>query len=243
MNGSIYLTAFGAAHQQTRLEVCANNIANMNTPGFKADRMRFRLPVSDHAVGDDPSPMRLVVPESAQYIDFSQGAVVPTGNPLDMAITGKGFFTVQTPEGLRYTRHGRFSLNEDGVLVTSQGFPVLGDGGEIRLDGDRVEIGTEGDITLNGVIADRLQIVDFPTSGALQKMGDSLFAARNAGATEQVATEAKIQQGAYEAANVNAVKMMTELIDTLRAFEFYQKAIQSVDGMNGKAVNAVGALK
>ncbi len=247
MSGTIYQAAAGAIMQQMRLDVLSNNLANVNTAGFKADNPIFRLATdadAPEANSVPPSAAGLLspyAPPMASMIDFAPGAPVRTANPLDVAITGKGFFEVQTPEGSRFTRNGHFSLNDQGVLITAEGWPVMGQGGEIAIDGSRVEISDQGDVMVDGQAVDSLRVVDFPEPYALQKSAGTLFAPQAGVEPEAVdAEEIQVSQGFVESSNVNAIRTMTELIETLRVFESYQRVIRTADDATSKTVNEVG---
>jgi flagellar basal-body rod protein FlgG len=160
---------------------------------------------------------------------------------LDVALVGKGFFEVQTPDGLRYTRNGHLSINEDGVLSTTQGWPVMGQGGEISIDGGRIIFGEDGEVSVDGEVAGILRVVDFDDVSKLEKSGEAMFE-DTAGAGLRDAQDYRIAQGSVEGSNVNAIRTMTEIIDTLRIFETYQKAIRAADDATSKTVNEVGRI-
>ena len=141
MSGSIYMAATGALAYERQLQLLSNNLANVNTAGFKKDRGRFREFSLSTAAGSENFALRsdrLQVPEYwmeySTYTDFSAGALRKTGRPFDLALSGNGFFCVRTPDGVMYTRRGDFTVDADELLVTQEGFPVLGKGGEIRID-------------------------------------------------------------------------------------------------------------
>jgi flagellar basal-body rod protein FlgG len=174
--------------------------------------------------------------------DFSAGPTQKTGNPLDFAISGEGFFSVQTPEGVRYTRDGRFSINEDGELVTLSGYPVLGEGGPIQVDGPSLAMDETGTITIDGNPVDRFKIVTFQNPMALKKIGDRLFAPMEAVGGAKPAEAVQLHQGVVEQSNVTTIRMMTEMIEVLRSYESYQKAIRSIDEATAKSINDVGRV-
>jgi flagellar basal-body rod protein FlgG len=173
-------------------------------------------------------------------IDFSQGAIQTTGNPLDVAINGDGFFSIQTPDGVQYTRQGSFTLNTEGVLVTQDGYPVMGEGGEIALEEGTVEIDMQGTLYVDGDEVGRLQITDFPNAGSLKKTGNGRFIPTDPALQGRQPEDTIVRQGHLESANVNPVSAMTEMIETSRAFEAYQKVIQSTDEATAKSINDVG---
>jgi len=253
MSDAVEGAVTGAMMQEMRLNQLANNMANINTVGFKADRL-FELPddvepklpleYSDGRSlgGIDPRLAPFSSLPVSTTTDYSQGAMTQTGNPLDVALEGEGFFTVETPDGVRFTRSGEFSVNADGVLVTREGYKVQGDGGEIQIEPGTVTIDETGQILVNEEAVGGLRIVRFPKETQLLKQGETLFAPANAGDTGTVAEDAKVHQGFLEKSNVDPVLAMTEMIDAVRGFEAYQKVIQTLDQATGQAVDQVGRL-
>jgi flagellar basal-body rod protein FlgF len=259
MSETMNVAASGALVQQMRLEVLSNNLSNINTIGFKEDRSVFSayLPGSPEPIkgisemalvsGNQGSlnrylPSNFHVEFEGTKTSFSPGQLKHTGNELDLALDGNGFFCVKTPEGVQYTRKGNFSLNKDGVLATHEGLPVLGNGGEIKIDGQNIVIDIEGNLSVDGKQVDTIKIVDFSHPYALEKIGDTLFTPINPGVTEEIADRVQVSQGFVELSNVDAVKVMTEMIEVLRAYESYQKVIRCVDEITSKAINEVGTL-
>ena len=245
MSGGMYLAAAGALVQQMRLETLANNVANINTSGYKGERTIFRVTEQDPSQNIQPlvgmtQPLSPYAPPFSTVIDFSQGAILQTGNPLDVAINGEGFFSVQTPGGIQYTRQGSFTLNEEGVLVSQDGYPVQGEGGEIALDEGRIEIDDEGGIYVDGDEVGRLQVTAIANNAVLKKVGNGRFVATDPGITGQRPENTTLSQGFIEGANVNPVRAMTEMIETSRAFEAYQKVIQTADEATAKSIGDVG---
>lgn len=220
----IYITASGMLTRELAQEVLANNMANARTTGFKRDRVLFRG----------------VLPEGVLRVstDHSQGPLFRTGNPFDLAIQGRGFFVVETPEGIRYTRDGHFSLDEEGTLVTADGYPVLGEGGTLKLEGT-VSFGEDGTVKVGDVVVGRLRIEDFEDLGVLRKVGGGLFAADVEG---RPAEDFRIRQGFLEGANVSLVAEMVRMIANYRAYEAEQKALLAQDETLKKAVNEVGRV-
>jgi flagellar basal-body rod protein FlgF len=251
MSGSIYLAASGAMLEQMRLEVLANNIANVNTPGFKQDLPIFRVsessPESSAPSGGDVSAIRQeILPYASPFeywTDFSTGPLKNTGNPLDLALVGDGFFVVRTPEGERYTRQGSFRLNDEGILCTQDGYPVLGQGGDIAIDGQQITVGQDGTIEVDGQQVATLRLVNFSAPESLQKAGNSLFVnAAESGINPEIeATGIQVDQGFVELSNVNAIRAMTDMIECLRVSESYQKVIRSADEATAKTINEVGS--
>jgi flagellar basal-body rod protein FlgF len=211
------------------LDVVANNIANLNTTGFKADGAVFEEFVGRTARADGASradSQVSFVRDRATWIDMSQGSIERTGNSLDVAIDGSGFLAVQTPRGERYTRNGALQINAEGQLVTSEGYQVLGDAGPIVLQPkDRdVAISKDGTISVReGNTAKtesqrgKLRVVGFDKPGQLQKDGSGTFAAPQSVAPQADATS-RLVQGAIEKSNVRAVLEMTRMIEVTRSY-------------------------
>lgn len=241
MSDAMYTAGTGAVVQQMRLDLLANNLANVNSPGYKADKALFRSYLTTAEGG--ASSMGLAnhhVRFDGSRIDFSAGPVQATDNPLDLAVDGPGFFSVQTPDGVRYTRAGNFTRSTDGVLVTQGGHPVLGDGGEIRLDNGPVNVDAQGNVSVNGATVGRLALVDFPEPGSLEKVGDALFVPAGDAAAESLGERVAVRQGFIEMANINPVLAMTEMVEVLRTYEAYQKMIRTVSEADTKSINDVG---
>ena len=255
MSGGIYMAASGALAYEKRLQLISNNLANANTVGYKMDHGQFQS--IDPA--DLPASMSSASPElntsQAQsfwfqfnsYTDFTHGSLKNTGNDFDLALVGDGFFCVQKPDGVHYTRKGNFTLNAEGVLVTGNGFPVVGDGGEIEVKGSenphqfkKFTVDEEGNVSVDGKQVGSLRIVNFPEPGKLMKMGDTLFKAAENSPPPVKAEDFKVSQGFVELSNVDVVKMMTEMIEVLRGYESYQKVIQSADEASSRSINEVG---
>ena len=244
MNSGMYSALSGNIAAMKRMDIISNNLANINTPGYKKDRMTF-----EGMLAGASTPLAVPTSKTADpllqkenvYIDYSAGSVSQTGNALDVAINGDGFFTVSTPNGTAYTRQGNFRLAADGTLVTIDGFPVLGQGGEIQIKGSNVVINAKGEITVDGAAAGTLNLVDFPKPYNLTKTGSALFVPSDPQATPQAA-KAAIQQGQLEGANVDSVGEMVQMIETNRYFDACQKVILGYDELAGKAANDLGKL-
>ena len=246
MNQAMQEIASRAVVQEMRLEVLANNLANISTTGFKQDRTVFRVPVQKDGPEEAFVPGKIWIFGSpilfGNKTDFSSGQLRHTGNDLDLGLEGNGFFCVQTPEGIQYTRQGDFTLNGEGVLVTQEGLPVMGEGGKITVEGQSV-VDIEGNLYVDGTEIDRIKIVDFPRPYALRKVGNTLFAAADPSIKATAAEGIKVRQGFVELSNVDSVKMIIEMIDVVRGYESYQKVIQFMDDASSKAINEVGKLK
>jgi len=234
------------------LDVVANNLANLNTTGFKADGNIFEeymMPIarSDRFTGAD---RRLsFVLDRATWHDLSQGPLQQTGNPLDVAIDGNAFLAVQTPQGERYTRNGALQINGQGELVTSQGYRVVGEQGPIVFQpGDRdIAISREGSITVreaNNVTETqrgKLRLVGFAQPERLAKDGTSLFAAQ-AGVAAQAAPTAGFIQGSIEKSNVRSVAEMTRMIDITRTYTAIAGLLQAQGDLRRTAIERLAEV-
>jgi flagellar basal-body rod protein FlgF len=257
MAPGLYAVVAGSLAQERRLDVLANNLANMSTAGFKADVPLFEV-IPSPAASSVPGafPLQSLNPSSrASFVqeayvtpvglkaDLSPGEMRSTGNPLDLAINGKGWFSIQTPWGTRYTRNGSFTLDSQGQLVTHDGWPVMGNNGPITVQGNNVRIDPRGVLMVDGQEIDQLKIMEPSGDKAFQKAEGSLFAPKPGAGAMQVAPEPDVKQGLIELSNVNPIKGMTGLIDAMRAYESYQKALQTWSETTSRAVNDVGRLK
>jgi len=236
MFSSQRVAAFGGFRQQNRMEnIIANNLANAETAGFKKEVPAFSQILAQ--AGD-----RFKVQEDVDLrISFLPGDIRKTGNGLDLAIEGQGFFKIKTPQGVRYTRGGNFTLNKNKVLVNSEGFPVLGEGGEITIDGKNVTVKTDGSIAVGPNEVGKIALVTFPDLGVLQKEGHNLL--KPADEPEELRVQdPQIFQGALETSNVNPIEEMLDLLDAHRSYEACLKVIQSDDSLDSKAVNDLGRV-
>jgi len=248
MSGGIYMSAAGAMAYEKRMQVISNNLANINTSGFKKDKGRFQIIDSPDSIKEDLEKKSISTGKQQPPLwlqfetitDFSAGPMKHTGNPFDLALEGDGFFCIKTEQGTQYTRNGNFSLDQDGMLVTMDGLPVLGEGGPINIEGDTFTVGVKGNISVDGNLVDTIKIVGFEKPDALEKTENSLFAIADKNEVESKAENTGVSQGFIELSNVNAIRMMTEMIEVLRGYESYQKAIKTADEANAKAINDVG---
>ncbi|WKC58307.1 flagellar basal-body rod protein FlgF [Borrelia sp. P9F1] len=276
----IYTAASGMVAQRHRLDVIANNLANVDLAGYKGtlsvqkafpemlirrlnDDGLYKLPKGYLETAPVIGKIGTGVEENETYTSFEQGPLKTTGNPLDMALTGEGFFVVQTPKGERYTRNGSFTLGKEGILVTKDGYPVIGEKGYIRLKDNNFKITDQGQIFHNGEfesdprrlvsehenswgnyeLLDSLKIVRFEETRFLKKQGNSLW-----GSTEisgpprdiELGLRPKIETGILEGSNVNAINEMVSMIEVNRAYEANQKTIQTEDSLLGKLINEIG---
>ncbi len=247
MNRAVYALASGGLAALARLDAVAQNVANVNTVGYKASRPVFRLRGLDAPADGLVEPPALRA--AAQVItaetvrDFSQGPIHATGNALDVAISGDGFFAVATPRGERYTRQGTFQLDGEGNLVTEHGERVQDDGGrDIRLPAGEIAIGDDGQITVDGAPIAKLKLVTFGAEPPLVPEGAALFAPAGGATPEPADAQTRVEQGAIEAANVDAVAGMIELVEVARGFEQYTHAMSRLDEVAQRSITDVGRV-
>jgi flagellar basal-body rod protein FlgF len=245
---SLYSAASGMLGQQVRQEAVANNIANATTVGYKKSipALRGFYQIYLDAVGagllergNVPGGGMLM---DATANDFSQGSIHRTGQPLDAAIDGPGFFVVQDTSGSSYyTRNGHFALNENGELVAENGHTVQGEGGAITATGSNVMITGDGRVLVDGTESGTLRIVTFQDPRALTRVGDTLFAAPD-NAVPELATNVTVVPEALESSNVLLAKEMLDMLVTSRNFEANQRVILSVDRILDRTINDVGRV-
>jgi flagellar basal-body rod protein FlgG len=175
-------------------------------------------------------------------INFEQGQLRSTGNGFDLALRGKGFFCIETPEGERYTRSGDFARDAEGFLVTKEGYRVLGENGYIMIDGNNMTVNEKGEVFSDSQPVDKLRIVDFDDYKILRKEGNGLIRIAEEIEAEPVTTAGAVQQGFIEGSNVDSVKEMVEMLTMMRTYEANQKMIKIHDELIGKAVNEIGKV-
>lgn len=269
---NIWVPLSGQIAQQRKVETIANNIANANTAGFKKDQVAFReyLSAVDNPSSDIDIPNGEFSPDDfyrsrgaenamvkvdGSYTDFEQGPLKPTGNHFDLALHGKGFFEVLTPNGIRFTRNGNFTLNKDSELVTAQGFKLLASmtpeqasdpnandiGARIMKlpNGSKFSISKEGDLYTKDGKLGSISVVEFKDLHAIRKEGNSLFINNAPENLVRSEISTSVNQGFIEGSNVNAVKEMSELIQAHRHFDNIQNAIKTYDSISSKIVNDI----
>jgi flagellar basal-body rod protein FlgF len=225
---------------QRRMDIAANNLANVATAGFKADGLVLEeADRTDAHAEENPRNIRFVR-DIGLMRDMRQGPIAITGNPLDVAIEGDGFFMVQGPNGPLYTRDGAFTLNGAGQLVTSEGRAVLNSGGSpIAFDpqGESPTIGRDGSISVGGVEVGRIGTAAFANPEALQKVGDNLWRA-DGQATQPF--EGVLAQGAIEGSNVRPVVELTRLLEISRAYQSAARIVSGADELRKSAIERLG---
>lgn len=229
------VSLIGSLRQEKRLNIISNNLSNSNTIGFKKDIPVFKNLLHSSSRKIDYLPL------DTTAISFEQGDLKKTGNDFDLAIEGDGFFKLNTPAGIRYTRAGNFKLDKTKILINSNGYPVLGKNGPVQIDGEKIVVENDGTIKVDGNMVDQFDIVSFNNLNVLKKEGGQLF--NNENQKERPIENPRILQGFLENSNVNPMEEMIELIETFRAFESCMKAIQSQDEMDSKAVNELGRIR
>ncbi len=226
---------------QRQMDVVANNVANINTTGFKAEQILFEeyaMPVARDRTFPNLDQPLAYVQDWATIHDLSGGGLTQTGNELDVALNGGGFFAVQTPAGERWTKAGSFQINNTGTLVDLSGNPVLGIGGPIQFGPDEIgiTIGADGSISSSAGAKGQLRIVEFANPQALTREGENLFA----GGTPEANTGTSVMQGHIERSNVSGVSEMAELIRVTRAYESIASLTQKQDEMRRTAIQRLG---
>jgi len=272
----LYTGASGMIAQQARIDNVANNLANVDKTGYKRDLTLFKAfpdmlirRINDDGLGIVPAgsydTMPIVgklgtgVEVNEVYTEFEQGSLQHTENPLDLALEGRGFFTVVTERGERYTRDGGFTINKDGFVVTKNGNLVLGENGPIKVQANNFMINERGEVLVNAaisldprdvvgmannnwedpVVIDKLKIVDFENIREIKKEGDSLYRETELSGPPLPPGDIKIIQGFLEKSNVNVVREMVDMIEVQRSYEANQKAILTHSDTLGRLINEV----
>lgn len=272
----LYTGASGMIAQEARLDAIANNLANVDKTAYKKDLTLFKAfpdmiirRLNDDGLGITPAGSYDTMPFVGKlgtgvevnevYTLYEQGSLMRTENPFDVALDGKGFFAVLTERGERYTRNGAFTLSKDGILVTHNGLPVLGQNGIIKLQKNNFMINERGEILVNTtlpleptdmvgmtqnnweqpVVIDKLKIVDFENIRELKKEGESLYRDTEFSGPALPAEEYKVVQEFLEKSNVNAVREMVDMIEVQRSYEANQKAMLTHDQELGRLINEV----
>lgn len=246
----LYTAANGMLYQRRKLDTIANNMANIYTPGYKKDTTvvrSFRDELVMRIEKGEADPVREIGHiNHGVYIEridtsFMDGNLEETNELTHLAIQGEGFFTVLTEDGVRYTRDGSFHIDENGLLVTAEGYPVAGVGGQaIQIGNQPFEVDRAGNIIIAGNVVNQLQLVSFNDPLGLQKVGDNLFISDPD--NEAIEFQGEVFQGYLEASNVDPTDEMVSLIVAARSYESSQRIVQMMDQVLGKAVNEVGKV-
>lgn len=247
----LYSAVSAMVMNAARQQVLSHNIANAQTPGFKQVLTTVQDFMPNQSVYSQEKPLTHAVDYigllglgsqlGAEYIDYGQGGLQDTGNPLDFALQGNGFFRIDTPDGERYTRDGRFLRDADNTLVTVQGFQVLDDAGQpIQLPDGEVSVASDGAISVNGTAVATLGIGVFANPDTdLQHTEGNLFTGPAASTSQDVP---QVVQGYLEAANANPSQLMTQLVEVARSYEAAQKMVQNQDELLGKSIASLGRI-
>ena len=204
--------------------------------GTAVDRLKVTNPIN--VLGH----MSYGIHSSEVRTNFEQGQLQPTENSFDLALRGKGFFCIETPEGERYTRNGEFTKDAEGYLVSKEGYKVLGEDGYIKIDGSNMMVDEKGEVYKDEQLVDKLKLVDFDDYKILRKEGDGLIRIEEGIEEGPVATAVLVQQGFIEGSNVNSVKEMVEMLTMMRTYEANQKMIRIQDELLDKAVNNIARI-
>jgi flagellar basal-body rod protein FlgF len=239
----IYTAAMGMTPLMQKQDQLANNLANINTTGFKQSGL-FLKTYQKFLANDQQQPfVNQDIKADEVYIDYSQGTYKQTAQPLDVSIQGSGFFSVMTGDGVQYTRNGNFSISTDGLLVTSDGSKVMGTDGFIRVDTDKlVSISSKGEVLQGNESKGVLKVVDFEKPYKMLRCGESRMRPELPDSKEVQSAGFVVKPGYLETSNVDIVRNMVQMISAYRNFEADQKALQAQDDTLDKAVNQVGRL-
>lgn len=242
----------GMYTEQKRLDIISNNIANAATTGFKADNvtnqsfehlLTIKTKDASEMFNDRPiGSMSLGVKVGEVYTDYSNGSLKETSNTFDLALSGKGFFTVAVTdangnESIKYTRDGSFTMTKDGYIVDSQGNRLVSESGELQIsvDAGNVVIASDGSVYVDEQYVDKILITDFVNYDYLEKFADNMY--QTVDGYEEMESNAMIVQGYLEQSNVNVISEMVEMINITRAYEANQKVIQTMDTSLEQVVN------
>ena len=238
--------ASGLRARMEALDILSNNLANSNTGGFKLDREFYSLYQGEQTSptnGQQPTTLPVI---QKGWTDFQQGQITPTGNTLDLALSGKGFFTVDGPSGPLYTRNGAFKLSPAGVLINSDGYPIRGvtPPGQApkkiqALSQNPIQIAQDGTVQQDGQSLGQIQLVDFADSSVLSKVGNSYYRVADPKIAGSPATAATVDQGKIENSNVAPAESAVRLVDLMRQYEMLQKAVSVAADMNKQAIDQV----
>ena len=229
---------------QTQMNVIANNLANLNTAGFKRDLVQmeeFPIPVAEMTELSGQDKKLSYTHDRAVVKNMSTGPIRQSGNELDVAISGEGWFTINTPNGERYTRNGEFKLNQEGTLVTNEGLPVLSEAGEINFGPNEtnITIARDGTISSSDGIKGKLKLVTFENEQDLKKEGFNLFSSPN---PANPLAAPNLMQGMVEQSNVKPVLELTKMIETVRAYTSQARTIQKTEELKTDAINKLAQM-
>jgi flagellar basal-body rod protein FlgF len=239
MAGGSYVALSGLRTRFEQLDRLSSDIANAGTAGYKSERVT----TAEAQRPDFGQVLQTAIDVSAApgIIDFRVGSIQTTGRDLDVALDGKGFFVVDTPTGPRYTRNGQFSRRADGTLVTADGHTVQGDQGPIKLGEGAITFEADGTIRTGGVVAGKLQIVDFGDYLSLRREDGARFRPETSTTPTAAGATTTVRGGALEASNVTVAERMVQLTEVARAFEALQRGMTTLmNDVDGRAINELG---
>lgn len=226
MGSGYYAAGTALVSRMQELDTIANNLANASTIGYRAQKEVFSAVLAEQNAAGKSELNRAINSYGVlgnTSLDLSQGALQKTGNELDLAIQGPGYFVVQTANGQVYTRNGSLQVSGKGQLVTSSGDPVLGDNGNITMVPGPVSVGPDGTISSNGAVSGKLKIVEFPPGTQLTSAGNTYYHAPDG--TAQTSSTSEVRQGVLESSNVNPIMGMVQLVNAQRSAEMMQRAL------------------
>lgn len=240
---------YGLKAEEKRFEILTQNLANVSTPGYKAEVGLFESVLLDLQTlleGSSLSGESGEVPVqqfTGLSVDLSHGPLRPTGNSLDFGLQGDGFFVIDTPDGERYTRRGQFVMDSTGQVVNSDGFALQGQGGPLVLaPGGEVTVTSAGDLSVDGASVGTIRVVDFPDVDLLERDTGGLFKWTGAPQSVTEVSEPQVVQGSFELSNVNPVRGMTEMISTLRAYEAAQRMLKDLGVAERQAAREIAQI-
>jgi len=227
-----------------QMDIIANNLANSETAGYKSEKPLFEEYLSNKArISDLPGASGRIslVQDRGLLRDFSEGGMVQTENPFDVAINGKGWLVVDTPDGERYTRNGRLTRNEEGTLVNSAGYPILSNSGTINIAADETKftVASDGSVSTSAGEKGKLRIVVFDNENLLSKQGESLF---NSEEPPIPAEDVRVVQGVIERSNVQPILELTEMITVMRSYISASKMNEKIDELKRRGIEQLGTL-
>jgi flagellar basal-body rod protein FlgG len=239
----LYSSEASMRPKMAQLDVIANNLANINSTGFKKDRLFVEM-LKNSTAAQAKDTGELDGLDVRRTVDYSEGTLLETGNTFDLALQGRGFFVVETPQGPRFTRNGHFKLATDGSIVTEEGYAVMGTSGKIKVPRlDTVEqakltISESGEIALGKEVIGRLRVIDFDTLARLTKDHESFFMAQSGEKIlEGPGNGVAVKQGFLEESNVEGIEEMVAMVELTRAFETDQRIIASQDASVEKSLD------
>lgn len=235
------MAAYMGTRASQELELLSHNMANANTPAFKQELL-YLWRLDSPAESTDPLGRRQAAYLNVRSRDFTQGNLHETGNDTDFALDGPGFFKVQTPQGIRYTRNGMFRLNNDWQLTTQEGYLVQGKNGPITLNANdqNFYMDQEGGIHMDKSLGDQMAVVDFVNPLSLAPQGNSLYVATPASGRETEAPTTKVREGEIEESNFDPTAEMVQLVNIQRSFEAYLKVLDTFAAKDRKVIDEIG---